>query len=189
MKVFTRDDILKLKAATLYVIDKCGELDYYHLFKILYFADRKHYATYGRRIINDTFMAMDNGPVPFMLYDAIKAVTGEGEMPATSDLWEIANAIGQCGETAYYYLNAKEQPDMDELSASDVQMLDEAIERYGKMSFGELRSISHDDAWKEAYMIKRNSEMNSHKSAEAAGASEDMMAFIGELETFDQAFV
>lgn len=77
---------------------------------------------------------------------------------------------------------------MDELSSSDIQMLDEAIAEYKDMSFSELRDLSHDDAWKEAYTTKRNSEMSSHKSAEAAGASEDMMAFIGELETFDQVF-
>ncbi len=29
--------MLKLKAVVLYVINKCDEIDYFHLFKILYF--------------------------------------------------------------------------------------------------------------------------------------------------------
>lgn len=183
MKSLTHDDVLKLKAATLYVLNKCGVLDFYHLFKILYFADRKHYATYGRRIINDTFMAMNDGPVPTYLYDVIKTVTNRGGLPITSELWDIANAIGQESEVAYYYLHAKGKPDMDELSVSDVQMLNEAIDKYSYLPYGELRNLSHDSAWNKAQL---NSAINPHDSAEAAGASEDMMAFIGELETFDQ---
>ena len=41
------DDVAKLKAVALYVLDKCGETDFIHLFKIIYFAERKIYAKYG----------------------------------------------------------------------------------------------------------------------------------------------
>ena len=40
IKELTIDEMLKLKAVVLYVINKCDEIDYFHLFKILYFADR-----------------------------------------------------------------------------------------------------------------------------------------------------
>ena len=43
IKELTIDEMLKLKAVVLYVINKCDEIDYFHLFKILYFADRAHY--------------------------------------------------------------------------------------------------------------------------------------------------
>lgn len=36
--MMTTDDMLKLKAVTLYILKQCGELDFIHLFKILYFA-------------------------------------------------------------------------------------------------------------------------------------------------------
>ena len=42
--MMTTDDMLKLKAVTLYILKQCGELDFIHLFKILYFAERQHYA-------------------------------------------------------------------------------------------------------------------------------------------------
>ena len=35
--MMTTDDMLKLKAVTLYILKQCGELDFIHLFKILYF--------------------------------------------------------------------------------------------------------------------------------------------------------
>lgn len=64
IRKMSEDEILKLKAAVLYIIKQCGTIDYFHLFKILYFADREHYAVYGRRLVNDTFCALKNGPVP-----------------------------------------------------------------------------------------------------------------------------
>lgn len=77
IRELTLDEMLKLKAAVLYVINKCGVIDYFHLFKILYFADRAHYAHYGRRIIQDTFCALQKGPVPSTLFDAIKIATNQ----------------------------------------------------------------------------------------------------------------
>ena len=68
-------DVDKLKAVTLYILKKCGATDYIHLFKILYFAEREHYADYGKRIAKDTFIAMEHGPVPSFLYNALKLVT------------------------------------------------------------------------------------------------------------------
>lgn len=186
MKPLTHDEMLKLKAATLYVLSKCGCIDYYHLFKILYFADRNHYAKYGRRIVADTFCALPDGPVPSRLYDAVKAAIRQKGLPITSDLWEIANAIGQESGSADYYLYAKEQPDNDELSASDIEMLDEAIKAYVGMRYGELRETSHDAAWQKAFQNKENSPIDPHQSARAGGASDEMMQFIEELEVFDQ---
>ena len=49
--MMTTDDMLKLKAVTLYILKQCGELDFIHLFKILYFAERQHYATYGKHLV------------------------------------------------------------------------------------------------------------------------------------------
>lgn len=45
------DDVAKLKVVALYVLDKCGETDFMHLFKIIYFAERKIYAKYGQHFI------------------------------------------------------------------------------------------------------------------------------------------
>ena len=73
----TFDDMLKLKAVVLYIINRCEAIDYFHLFKCLYFADRDQSAKYGKRIIADTFCALKNGPVPSTLFDAIKVTVGQ----------------------------------------------------------------------------------------------------------------
>ena len=51
----TKEEILKLKAVVLYILDKSGEMDFIHLFKILYFAERKQYAEYGQHLVHDSF--------------------------------------------------------------------------------------------------------------------------------------
>ena len=91
------EDIAKLKPVALYVLDKCGETDFIHLFKIIYFAERNLYAKYGQHLVKDTFIAMEHGPVPSHLYDALKLMNGNGnnkEVEAISD--SLLPAGGEC---------------------------------------------------------------------------------------------
>ena len=53
MNKMSAEDIAKLKAVALYVLDKCGETDFIHLFKIIYFAERNLYAKYGQHLVKD----------------------------------------------------------------------------------------------------------------------------------------
>ena len=54
MNKMSAEDIAKLKAVALYVLDKCGETDFIHLFKIIYFAERNLYAKYGQHLVKNT---------------------------------------------------------------------------------------------------------------------------------------
>lgn len=49
-----------------------GTWDKYSLLKILYFAEQKHLAKYGRPITGDNIVAMEYGPVPSISYDEVK---------------------------------------------------------------------------------------------------------------------
>ncbi len=53
-------------------------------------------------------------------------------------------------------LNPLREPDMDALSATDVECLQEAVETYGSLSFSQARDASHDAAWN---ATPRNTEM------------------------------
>lgn len=181
----TQDDILKLKAVALYVIDKCKGIDYFHLFKIIYFADREHYAVYGRRIIQDTFCALKNGPVPSNLYDAVKGVIGKEDI-GDSPLRIISNAIESNDPDYDYIITAKEKPDMDELSKSDIEMLDKSIGENLNLPFNILSEKSHDIAWQTANAKHPTSEIDPILMARAAGASDATMDYIRQNEELDQ---
>ncbi len=186
IQALTTDDILKLKAITLYIVNKCGVADIFHILKILYFADRAHYAEWGTRLSEDTFCAMDNGPVASHLYKALKDVTGKEKLPAGSPLKLISDSLYQADPMFEYYISAREEADMDELSASDIACLDRSIAENKEQAFGELSKRSHDQAWQEAYGRKKNAPMNPLLMAEAGGASKETLEFIKENAEFDQ---
>lgn len=151
IKELTIDEMLKLKAVVLYVINKCDEIDYFHLFKILYFADRAHYAKYGRRIIQDTFCALPKGPVPSVLFDAIKVATKQATAVNNSPLSIISNSIESPDSAYYFILSTKELPDMEELSQSDIDCLDASIKENKNVDIDTLSTKSHDEAWRNAW--------------------------------------
>lgn len=186
VKALSYDDILKLKAIVLYIVNKCGTVDIFHILKILYFADRTHYAEWGTRLCNDTFCAMDNGPVASHLYNALKDVTGKELLRADSPLKMISNALYQVDPMYENYVCAREEADMDELSGSDIDCLDNSITENKGQSFSSLSRKSHDQAWREAYGKRKNSEMDPLLMAEAGGASKETLEFIKENVAFDQ---
>lgn len=132
-------------SAVLYVASGVAEPTFHKVAKVLYFADRKHLERYGRLIFGDIYVAMKNGPVPSRVYDLLKAArAGTLENPTleitqrTVDGWNAP------------VVKALAEPDLDELSESDLLCLDEAIAEYGNKSFAELTRLSHDAAWKSA---------------------------------------
>jgi len=176
------DDILKLKAVTLYVTSKFDDVDIYKLFKIIYFADREHYAKYGRRIIPDTYISMVNGPVPSKLYDAIKISRGKRDTKLDPSLKTISDAFCVCKELGLdYVVKGIENPDMDELSKSDIICLDESIRENERLSFTKLKEKSHDIAWTEG-TTNPKLQIRPILMAKAAGASDEMLAYLQEKE-------
>lgn len=177
----TRDDILKLKAATLYILNECEAIDPLHLFKILYFADTKHLVNYGRRIIADPFHALERGPVPTGLYDAIKALKGKHLYGKNRDLNIITAALKIDNDPVLgYVIYPLESFDADELSASDIECLNSSIEENSNLTFGELSKKSHQLAWIEASKTKRNSKLDILLMAKEAGAPDEMIEYIRE---------
>lgn len=176
----SNDELLKLKAVVLYIISQCKTIDYFHLFKILYFADRNHLATYGRRIVKDTFCALQFGPVPSNLYDAIKIVTGKASRPINDTITTLSDALASKDDVYPSYLTNKEEADMDELSPSDIECIDQSIKENSLVPFNKLSEQSHDKAWRQAWEKKKNSPINELALAEAGGADEAMMEYIKE---------
>ncbi|OAV64863.1 putative phage-associated protein [Bacteroidales bacterium Barb6XT] len=138
----TSDDFLNLKAVVLFIVNYCREISYFHVFKILYFAEGKHCARYGRRIMNDSFHALPEGPVPSALYDAVKIAAGDKQR--TGDYPLLALISDALSVKDKYILTAKEQPDMDYLSKSDIECLTESIKENKDIPKGELSAKSHD---------------------------------------------
>lgn len=182
----TDDDILKLKAVALYILMQCGETDFIHLFKILYFSERNHYAQYGKHLIKDTFCALERGPVPSFLYDAVKVATGTASASKGSLLEELAKAFKPGEAECRYMICAAEKPDMDELSRAEISIMDEAIKQYLPLDARSLSQKSHDIAWKKAWEKRHSSPMSASLIAQAGGATQDFIDYIEEQEQINK---
>lgn len=128
--------------ATLYIVKKLKRADLHKIFKILYFSDREMLSSYGKMITGDTYIAMNDGPVPSKLYDILKSVRGDGFFK-DKDFFSTYFAIRD-----WDIVTAKIEPDMESLSRLDIQTINSAIQQYGELSWDEVREKSHDYAWR-----------------------------------------
>lgn len=121
-----------------------GKTDMHKLCKILYFADQRHLSEYGRSITGDTYIAMQFGPVPSCVDDILKALRGDSFFSSVSEIEQLRHCMVFENR---FIIRALKEPDMDELSGSDVRCLDYAIGLCKDKSFTELTSFSHGLAW------------------------------------------
>lgn len=179
----TSFDNRKLTELVLYILEKTGGLDYYHVFKILYFAEMKHLAKWGSGIVPDKFCALQYGPVPSRLYDAVKELS-RPYMPLSA---ELADAVRPAGEDAPNVLLPCRAADTQFLSPSEIEALDVAIAENKSLTFGQLVRKSHDAAWSEAERHANGTNVISPLSmARVLNADESMLDYIEEqlqLET------
>lgn len=142
----TNYDSKKLTELVMFILGKTGGVDFYHAFKILYFAEMKHLAKWGSGIVPDEFCALKYGPVPTQLYDAVK----ELDRPRTTLSEELSEVIQFAGEDAPNVLLPKREANLKFLSKSEIEALEQSIEENKSLTFGQLMRKSHDEAWDEA---------------------------------------
>ena len=106
-------------------------LDKISILKLLFFADIYHLRKYGRTISNDSYCAMQNGPVASKTYDLLKSISNEQELEKDG-LYNIKS------RGAFL-----EREDYDCLSDTDIEALDFSINNFSKFSSKELIRISH----------------------------------------------
>lgn len=168
----------KIKEVLLYILGKTGMLDYYHLMKILYLAERQHLARWGERITSDDYYALPHGPVPSRIYDSLKSVK-EGKEGFLSDIVTVSSKTP--------VVTALRDADMGYLSKSEIEALDSAIAKNIVKSFAELEEMTHDKYYFKA--LENGRKMSVEDIARSGGASEQMVEFIREEMAFDQSLI
>lgn len=182
------DQIQKIKAVVLYVLEKLGTgVDYIHLFKMMYFAQQNHLVVYGLPLMEDTFKARKHGPVPSVTYKVVRKVEGKPVdlMQGLDDFCDSIEVRVKDGHQMVYR-KANVSCDMDELSVSNIKILDLWIDKLRDIKSFELSGLSHDEAWKKAKAeAERTGEdiaMTLVDIAAAGGASKAMQDIIRERQ-------
>ncbi len=155
----------KANEVLLWVISrlKNNRVDFHKLFKILYFAEQKHLVKYGKPIIGDVFIAMKNGPVPSEIYHFLKSL----RQNSVHNSFIVSD---------WHYVESKEQPDLDEISESEIRCLEESVLENQDMSFSNLSNKSHKSAWENAN--EEDNEMSFLEIAKEGGANAEMLKYI-----------
>ena len=121
-------DLTKLKAA-----------------KLLYFADKEHLVRYGRPIIGDVYYALKLGPLPSQADDLL----GEAEAahlsgPSTPEQAELFEYLDVASGYWTRFV-ARGAENFRVFSKSDLRVLAEVAEKYGKRDWKELVELSHQE--------------------------------------------
>ncbi len=182
------DEVYKIKAVVEYILQKMGvAVDYIHLFKVMYFAQEEHLAVYGVPMMYDTFVARKHGPVPSLTYKVLRVAEGK-TMDVTDELHGFASDLSLSVNDGHQVVTLAEgvQCDMDELSRSNVRILDKWIERCRDIESFDLSELSHDKAWQKAVrQTERTGEdtkISLYDMAAAGGASKDMLSVVKERQ-------
>ena len=174
----TNFDKRKLTEIVLYILNKTNGLDYYHVFKIIYFANISHLAKYGLRITTDDFCALTDGPVPSILYNCIK-----DDDYCDKELEEMINqAVVKGNDDAYYMLSAKREANTDYLSKSEIEELDKSIEENSSLPYNALKAKSHGKEWERAFYTITSGKkiMDIIGMAKDASATDEVIEYIKE---------
>lgn len=182
------DDINKIKAVVEYILQQMGvAIDYIHLFKVMYFAQEEHLALYGVPIMYDTFVARKHGPVATLTYKVLRVAEGK-VIEVTDDLKAFASDLNldQSDGHQVVSLASDVKADMDELSRSNIRILDKWITHCKEIESFDLSGLSHDNAWLKA---KRQTEktgedtkISLYDMAASGGASKDMLQVVKERQ-------
>ncbi|MFT4131874.1 Panacea domain-containing protein [Labrys sp. (in: a-proteobacteria)] len=135
----------KAVEALVYIAREFPRVGRFHASKILYFAERKHLREYGRPIVGDRYIAMENGPVPSFAYDVLRGTV----VPDDREL--VIGALRQNDRFRHPAYEAEREPDLDVFSATDIECLNWAIEHCRLKTFGAISDETHTHvAWDRA---------------------------------------
>ena len=142
--------------------------------KILYFADQLHLSRYSRSITGADYIRMTYGPVPSQVDDMFKAVRGDSYFSNTADAEELGTYFSV---SDHYTINQKREPNLDYLSETDIECLNESIAKCKDKNFYQLTKLSHGLAWKSA---KQDKKISVDDILREAGDSEDYVQYIAD---------
>ena len=112
-----------------------GRMSYLKLIKLLYLIDREALLRWGRPVTTDRYVSMDKGPVVSRVYDLIT----DEPCPDKPTVWAQFISKPDSG----YEVALLQDPNSDELSLAEEELIREIFEKYGSMSRWELVEFSH----------------------------------------------
>ena len=139
-----KDGEARLRELVLYISMKCESFEFYgktKLNKILYLSDFKSYENFGQPITGVAYQRLPAGPAPKKMLPILESMKKSREITIRP-------------KSMYDYTQeriiALRSPDLSVLSARDIALVDEAIEKVKNDTAAEVSKRTHGIAWEVA---------------------------------------
>ncbi len=132
-------NLKKFKEVFLYVLTKVGNkpnIGESVLNKLFYFIDFDFYEKFEEQLIGATYIKNHYGPTPCELKKVVD------EMKKHKEIEEIKSKYFKFDQKKYLPLR---KPDLDILSAREIGLIDDVLNRLSDKSASEIRDYSHED--------------------------------------------
>jgi len=141
----TRKNLDKFKQVLLYVLAKVGgkpNVGETVIHKLLYFIDFDYYEKFEENLMGATYIKNHHGPTSVELGTIISDMQKNGEVEA------VNSQYFKYGQKKYLPLK---RPNLNNLSAQEIEHIDEVLARLSDQNAKEIESYSHEDIpWKAA---------------------------------------
>lgn len=134
-----REQVEKFKNVLLYLLDKVGakpNVGETVIYKLLYFIDFDYYEKYGKTLIGAQYIKNHFGPTPISFKKIVE------EMQEKEQIDTVSGSYFKYKQRKYM---PRVAPDLSELSAQELEHINEVIQRLGDKQAKELSEMSHKD--------------------------------------------
>lgn len=129
----------KFKEVLLYILNKVGSkanVGETVIYKLLYFIDFDYYEKYEEQLIGASYIKNKYGPTPVEFAKLVKKMVKEGEIEKVdSDYYSYP-------QTKYL---PRRKPDLKKLSAPEIGVIDDVLNRLSDMNATQISDYSHGD--------------------------------------------
>ncbi len=123
------------QVASLFIEKEGNKINHMKLIKLLYLVDRDALLKWERPLTGDAYFSMKNGPVLSNVLDLINYE----EDPDDNSYW--FKFINKCSK---YDVELIDNPEHDELSKAETDLIDEIYVKFGDLNQWEIRDLSHE---------------------------------------------
>jgi transcriptional regulator with XRE-family HTH domain len=128
----------KFKEVLLYILNKVGSkpnVGETVIYKLLYFIDFDFYEKYEEQLVGATYIKNNYGPTPLEFQKIV-------EHMADKELVTVKSTHFNFPQTKYLPLR---KPDLTKLRASEIEVIDNVLNKLSDMNASQISDYSHDD--------------------------------------------
>ena len=133
------ENLQKFKEVLLYILNKVGAKENIGetvIYKLLYFIDFDFYEKYEEQMIGATYIKNKYGPTPVEFVKIVERMI-EGK-----EIEKVKSEYFNFPQTKYL---PRRKPDLANLKASEIEVIDDVLNRLSEMNANQISAYSHND--------------------------------------------